>query len=52
MKSLEVFGCSTQLYIVVSILFPFLGLTLALLHILFGVVPFSLVVVLVSTNIL
>ena len=49
-KSLEVFGRSTRLYIVVPFLCPFLCLTLALSHIYFGVVPFSLVVALVSTS--
>ena len=49
-KSLELFGRSTPLYIVVPFLCPFLCLTLALSLIRFGVVPFSLVVAFVSTS--
>ena len=49
-KSLEVFGRSTRLYIVVPFLCPFYVLLLVLSHIIFGVGPFSLVVALVPTS--
>ena len=49
-KSLEVFGRSTRLYIVVPFLCPFYVLLLVLSHIIFGVVPFSLGVALVPTS--
>ena len=51
-KSREVFGRFTWLYIVVPFLCPILCLTLVLSHIIFGEVTFSLVAALVSASIL
>ena len=51
-KSLEVFERSTRLYIVIPFLCLLLCLTLVPSRIFFGVVPFSLVVALVSTSVL